>query len=100
MRTDINLFLVSSIDLVFVPVIELDLVLYAGRKSLGFSVSIKTDLVFVWMVEVDLISAQGSELVWCLCGDRQWHGFSIWIEILSGVSVMMFDQKYTRSLDR
>ena len=48
----------------------------AGRKSLGFSVSIGMDLVFVWVADVDLISAcgieldlisvQGSELI-CLC---------------------------------
>ena len=27
-----------------------------GRKSLGFSVSIEIDLVFVWVVDIDLIS--------------------------------------------
>ena len=30
--------------------------LYAGRKSLGFSLRIEIDLVFVWVVEIDLIS--------------------------------------------
>ena len=27
----------------------------AGRRSLGFRVSIEIDLVFVWLVEIDLI---------------------------------------------
>ena len=31
----------------------------AGRKSLGFSVSIEIDLVFVWVVDIDLISVCG-----------------------------------------
>ena len=34
----------------------------AGRKSLGFSVSIEVDLVFVWVVDIDLISVGGIEL--------------------------------------
>ena len=34
----------------------------AGRKSLGFSVSIEIDLVFVWVVDVDLVSVWGIEL--------------------------------------
>ena len=34
----------------------------AGRKSLGFSVSIEIDLVFVWVVDTDLISVWGVEL--------------------------------------
>ena len=33
--------------------------LYAGRESLGLCVSIKIDLVFVWVVEIDLISVWG-----------------------------------------
>ena len=32
---------------------------YAGRKSLGFRVSMETDLIFVRVVEIDLISAWG-----------------------------------------
>ena len=35
--------------------VEIHLVLYAGRKSLGFSVSIEIHLVFVWVVITDLI---------------------------------------------
>ena len=35
----------------------------AGRKSLGFSVSIEIDLVFVW-VDIELISVWGIELDW------------------------------------
>ena len=34
----------------------------AGRKSLGFSVSIEIDLVFVGLVDIDLISVWGIEL--------------------------------------
>ena len=70
----------TSIDLVFVWVAEIDLVLYAGRKLRGFSVSIEIDFVFVWVaeidlismwgIELDLISVQGLELTWFLCEDR------------------------------
>ena len=35
------------------------MVLDAGRKSLGFSVSIEIDLFFVWVVEIDLIAVWG-----------------------------------------
>ena len=45
--------------MVFVLVVEIELVLYAGRKSLGFSVSIEIDFVYVWVVEIDLISMWG-----------------------------------------
>ena len=34
----------------------------AGRKSLGFSVSIEIDLVLVWVVDIDLILVWGIEL--------------------------------------
>ena len=34
----------------------------AGRKSLGFILSIEVDLVFVWVVDIDLISVWGIEL--------------------------------------
>ena len=63
MRAKNYLFLVwGSISLVFVRVVEISLVLYAGRKSLGFSVSIEPDFVFVWVVEIDLISLWGIQL--------------------------------------
>ena len=65
-------------------------VLDAGRKSLGFRVSIEIDKVFVWVVEIDLISSGGSNFTWfqlgigiglvCVLG-RKWLGFGIWIEI-------------------
>ena len=45
----------TLIDLVFVLVVETNLVLYVGRKSLDFSVSIEIEFVFVWVVEIDLI---------------------------------------------
>ena len=52
-----------SINLVFVlVVVELTRLLDAGRKSLGFSVSIEIDLVFVWVVDNELISVWGIEL--------------------------------------
>ena len=35
--------------------------LYAGRKSLVFSVSTKVDLVFVWVVQIELTSVWGIE---------------------------------------
>ena len=63
MRAKNYLFLVwGSISLVFVRVVEISLVLYAGRKSLGFSVSIEPDFVFVWVVEIGLISMSGIEV--------------------------------------
>ena len=34
-------------------VVEIHSVLDAGRKSLGFSVSIEIDLVFVWVDDID-----------------------------------------------
>ena len=43
-------------------VVELTRLLDAGRKSLGFSVSIEIDLVFVWVVDNELISVWGIEL--------------------------------------
>ena len=62
MGAENDLFLVChSIDLVFVSVVEIKVVFYAGRNSLGFSVSIEIDL-FVWVVEADLISVWGVEL--------------------------------------
>ena len=63
MRAENDLFLVrGSIDLVLVRVVEIDLVFFAGRKSLGFSVSIELDFVLVWVVDIDLISLWGIEL--------------------------------------
>ena len=55
-RAENDLFLVwGSTSLVFVLVVETNLVLYVGRKSLDFSVSIEIEFVFVWVVEIDLI---------------------------------------------
>ena len=34
----------------------------AGRKSLGFSVSIENGLVFIWVVDIDLIPVWAIEL--------------------------------------
>ena len=48
--------------MVVVWVVEIDLVLNAGRKSLVFSVSMRIDLHFVWVVQIDLISVFGIEL--------------------------------------
>ena len=48
--------------LVDVWVVEIGLFLYAGRKSLVFSVSMQIDLNFVWVVEINLISVCGIEL--------------------------------------
>ena len=62
-RAENDLFLVrGSIDLVLVRVVEIDLVFFAGRKSLGFSLSIELDFVLVWVVDIDLISLWGIEL--------------------------------------
>ena len=61
LRAENDLFLVwGSIDLVFV-LVEIDLFLYAGRKSLGISVRIEICLVFVWVVEI---------LTWFQCRDE------------------------------
>ena len=38
------------------------MVLDAGRKSLGFSVSIEIDLILVWVVDINLISVRGFEV--------------------------------------
>ena len=64
----------------WVVVVEINSVLDAGVKSLGFSVSAEIDLVFVWVVgidlvsvrgvELDLISVYGSELIWFWRGGR------------------------------
>ena len=45
----------GSIDLFFLWVVEIGLILDAGR-SLAFSTSIEIDLAFVWVVEINLIS--------------------------------------------
>ena len=50
----------GSIDLIFVWMVEIDLVFYMGRKSLGFIVMIEIDLVFVWVVKIDLFQCGGS----------------------------------------
>ena len=42
--------------------VEIDMFFNAGRKSLGFRVSIEIDLVLVKEGEIDLISAGGIEL--------------------------------------
>ena len=64
--------------------------LNAGRKPLGFSVSIEIDVFFVGVVnidlisvggiELDLISVQGSELICFVYGGRKLLCFGIWIE--------------------
>ena len=53
-------FLWGSIGLVWV--VEMGLVLYAGRKPLGFCASIELDFLFVWVVEINLISTWGIEI--------------------------------------
>ena len=45
----------GSIDFVFVRVVQIDLVLYAGQKSVDSRVSVELDFVFVWVVEIDLL---------------------------------------------
>ena len=50
MRAENDLLSVwGSIDLFFVGVVGIDLVLYEGRKSRGFSVSIEIDLILEWV---------------------------------------------------
>ena len=64
MRAEKDLLLVwGSIDLVFVRVVEIDLVFVCWPKTLGFNMSIELDFLFVWVVETDLISLWGIELV-------------------------------------
>ena len=55
--------------------------LHAGRKALGFSVSIEVDLVFVWVVEIGLISIWGIELDLISCEDRNWLSFFVGVEM-------------------
>ena len=42
--------------------VDVDLVLDAGLKSLVFSVSIEIDLVSLWVVEIDLFLCEWSKL--------------------------------------
>ena len=57
-RAEMDLFLVWwSIDFGFVLVVEIDLFLDVGCKSLSFSVSIEYYMVFVWLVVIDLGTA-------------------------------------------
>ena len=42
--------------------VEIDLFLYAGEKSLGTSVIIALDFGFVWVGEIGLVSMWGIEL--------------------------------------
>ena len=42
-----------------------------AENYFGFSVSMEIDLVFVLVVELELISVKGSELTWFLCGGRK-----------------------------
>ena len=48
----------------------------AGRKSLGFSMSIEIYLVLVWVVDIDSISMLGIAI------DRYWHYLSLGIGIV------------------
>ena len=45
----------------------------SGRKSFGFSVSVEIDLVFVWVVDIDLISVWGSTSTFVHSRDRQFR---------------------------
>ena len=61
-RGENDLFLVCGLlDLVFM-LVEIDMVLHAGRKSLGFSLSIDVDLFFLRVLEIELISVWRTEL--------------------------------------
>ena len=51
----------GSVDVVLCGWSKLTWFLFAGRKSLGLSVSIELDFVLVWVVEIDLISLWGFE---------------------------------------
>ena len=60
MRAEIDSFLVWwSIDLVFVWVVEINLVFRCGPQIAWFNVSIEIDLDFVRVVEIDFISVRG-----------------------------------------
>ena len=64
--------------MVFVWVVEIDLVFVCGPKMTWFCVGIEIDLIFVWVVEIDLMSVweikvdltsvKGSEFTWFLRG--------------------------------
>ena len=57
MRAETNLLLCGDpLTSFYCGLSKLGWFLDAGRKSLGFSVSIEIDLVFVWVVKIDLIS--------------------------------------------
>lgn len=45
---------------IFYWLVEIDFVLYVSRKPLGDHVTIEIDLVLVPVVEIDLISVRGS----------------------------------------
>ena len=56
-RVEIELFSVWwSMDLVFVWLVEIDLILDASRKSLDFSASIEIHSAFMRVVKIDLVS--------------------------------------------
>ena len=52
----------DKFHLVIAWVVDIDLVLKSGRKSLVVSVSMQIDMNFVWVVQIDLISVWGIEL--------------------------------------
>ena len=56
--------------MVFVWVVEIDLVFVSGPKMTWFYVGIEIDSFFVWVVEIELISVTGSKLTWFLFGGR------------------------------
>ena len=64
----------GSIDLFLCEWSKLTWFLYAGRKSLDFSVGIKIDLAFVWVIESDLISVPEMEtfLITAYCSKLTW----------------------------
>ena len=57
-----NLLIWGSTDLGFVWDVETDLVLFASRKYIGFSVNVEVDLVFMPLVQMNWISVWEIEI--------------------------------------
>ena len=60
----------GSIDLVFVWVIDFDLVFCLRAENASFLVWVSMDLVFVWVVEIDVDFVCGQEITWFSCEHR------------------------------
>ena len=91
-----------GIDLVFVMVVEIDLISVRGSNSNWFQCRDEIDLVVVWVIEIDLLLVclrkitcfQDEHANWfafcvgglnwldVIAGDRRWHHFSVGMKLI------------------